>query len=126
GVQTCALPIYRKAQFEEKARQVTNFIRANHTARCEQHIHDTRRRIMRSRILLRRLFRTLIATSMILPIILRLDFAAAQTWVPLGPGPNTGGQVEGIANNEVVGAVNALALHPADKKIAYIGSVNGG
>jgi hypothetical protein len=81
---------------------------------------------MRSRILLRRLFKALTATCMILPIILRLDFAAAQTWVPLGPGPNTGGQVEGIANNEVVGAVNALALHPADKKIAYIGSVNGG
>jgi hypothetical protein len=63
-------------------------------------------------------------------LILAIGFGGlsveAQTWVPLGPSPNTGGQVENIVNKEVVGAVNSVALHPTDKKIAYIGSVNGG
>lgn len=55
--------------------------------------------------------------------------AAAQyggAWTDLGPGPATGGQTEGIPNNEVVGAVNAIAAHPTDANILYIGAVNGG
>jgi len=54
------------------------------------------------------------------------EIAFAQTWKPLGPGPNTLGQVENIANREVVGAVNALAVHPTDPKVVYLGAVNGG
>lgn len=47
-------------------------------------------------------------------------------WVDLGPGPAYNGQVEGIANLEVVGAVNALAPHPSNANILYVGAVNGG
>lgn len=50
----------------------------------------------------------------------------AQAWEFLGPGPSHGGQVEGIANREVVGAINALAAHPTNPDIVYIGAVNGG
>ncbi|HYI08788.1 MAG TPA: RTX toxin, partial [Thermoanaerobaculia bacterium] len=52
--------------------------------------------------------------------------AAQLVWVPQGPGPATGGQVEQIANGEVSGAINAVAVHPADAKTIYIGAVNGG
>ncbi|MFN9738039.1 MAG: WD40/YVTN/BNR-like repeat-containing protein [Pseudomonadota bacterium] len=50
----------------------------------------------------------------------------AQAWEILGPGPSHNGQVEGITNREVVGAVNAIAAHPTNADIVYIGSVNGG
>jgi hypothetical protein len=50
----------------------------------------------------------------------------AQAWEVLGPGPSHGGQVEGITNREVVGAVNAIAPHPTDANILYAGAVNGG
>jgi hypothetical protein len=52
--------------------------------------------------------------------------AHAQAWEFLGPGPSQGGQVEGIANREVVGAVNAIAAHPTNPDIVYVGAVNGG
>ncbi|MBK8284487.1 MAG: RTX toxin [Ahniella sp.] len=52
--------------------------------------------------------------------------AQSGTWEDLGPGPATGGQVEGITNGEVVGAVNALAAHPSNADILYAGAVNGG
>ncbi len=48
-------------------------------------------------------------------------------WVPCGAAPNTNGQVENVKpNNEVVGAINALAPHPENKDILYVGAVNGG
>lgn len=50
----------------------------------------------------------------------------AQAWEILGPGPSINGQVEGILNREVVGAVNAIAVHPTNPDIVYIGAVNGG
>src|SRR5215204_668395 len=50
----------------------------------------------------------------------------AQQWTPQGPAPNRQGQVEGIANGEVTGAVNAVAPHPTDANILYIAAVNGG
>jgi photosystem II stability/assembly factor-like uncharacterized protein len=50
----------------------------------------------------------------------------AQAWQALGPGPSHSGQVEGITNREVVGAVQAIAAHPTDANILYIASVNGG
>src|SRR3954447_88536 len=52
--------------------------------------------------------------------------AAAQKWVPVGPRPTTKGQVENIDRDEVVGAVKAIAPHPSDENIVYIGAVNGG
>jgi len=50
----------------------------------------------------------------------------AACWKPNGPGPTTLGQVENITNRPVVGAVNAVATHPTDANIVYIGAVNGG
>ena len=50
----------------------------------------------------------------------------AQTWTPQGPAPTRQGQVEGIVNGEVAGAVNAVAPHPTDANIVYIAAVNGG
>jgi hypothetical protein len=47
-------------------------------------------------------------------------------WIAQGPGPNIQGQVENILNREVVGALNAVALHPTDANIVYVGAANGG
>lgn len=47
-------------------------------------------------------------------------------WVAQGPGPITGGQVAGIADQPVTGAINAIAAHPANPAIIYVGTVNGG
>lgn len=52
--------------------------------------------------------------------------AQAQVWVQQGPGPNTGGQVEGIKDKKVVGAVRAVVPHPSDANTIWIGAVNGG
>ena len=52
--------------------------------------------------------------------------AAAQTWTPQGPGPNTEGQTEGIEDGEVSGAVHTVAAHPNAAGTLYIGAVNGG
>jgi subtilisin-like proprotein convertase family protein len=48
------------------------------------------------------------------------------TWFDLGPGPAHDGQIEGITNRPVSGAVNAVAPHPTDATILYAGAVNGG
>ena len=50
----------------------------------------------------------------------------ALVWTPEGPRPTTRGQVEGIVDGEVVGAVKAVAAHPTDPDIVYVGAVNGG
>jgi hypothetical protein len=63
------------------------------------------------------------------PVILLLlacGTAIGQSWFPRAPGPNTHGQVENIADGEVVGAINAVAAHPKDPNILYVGTVNGG
>lgn len=49
-----------------------------------------------------------------------------QQWRAIGPGPSHGGQVENITNREVVGAINAVATHPTNAGIVYVGAVNGG
>lgn len=52
--------------------------------------------------------------------------AQSGAWQPLGPAPATDGQVEGIVQGEVVGAVNALAAHPTDPDVLFAAAVNGG
>jgi hypothetical protein len=64
--------------------------------------------------------------------------ARAQVWTPLapetiggphavqGPGPSQNGQIEGIPNRPVTGAINGLAPHPTNADILYLGAVNGG
>ena len=52
--------------------------------------------------------------------------AAPKIWVEQGPGPTLGGQAEGLLNNPVSGAVNAIAVSPRDRDVVYVGTVNGG
>ncbi|MBX9585086.1 MAG: hypothetical protein K2X87_32675, partial [Gemmataceae bacterium] len=47
-------------------------------------------------------------------------------WAEAGPAPNTRGQVEKVKDGEVSGAVNAVAPHPTDPKVLYVGGANGG
>lgn len=48
-------------------------------------------------------------------------------WVSVGPGPIINGQLENIfPDNEAAGAVHAVAAHPTDPDILYIGAINGG
>ncbi len=48
------------------------------------------------------------------------------TWTAQGPGPISGGQVEGITNGHVCGAIHTVVTHPTNADIVYIGAVNGG
>jgi len=52
----------------------------------------------------------------------------AGVWVPQGPQPINNGQVEGptITNGAVVGAIQAVAPHPTNASILYVGGVHGG
>ena len=60
-------------------------------------------------------------------LVTAADIAQAQrTWVEQGPGPNTQGQVEGITQRPVVGAIKTLVTHPTDVNTIYVGAVNGG
>jgi photosystem II stability/assembly factor-like uncharacterized protein len=47
-------------------------------------------------------------------------------WTPVGASPTTQGQVENIPNGEVDGAIQAIAPHPTEPNVLYIGAVNGG
>ncbi len=47
-------------------------------------------------------------------------------WESLGPKVITSGQVSGITDGEVVGAIVSVAPHPSDADVLFIGSVNGG
>ncbi|HSE15603.1 MAG TPA: VWA domain-containing protein [Pyrinomonadaceae bacterium] len=51
---------------------------------------------------------------------------AQRTWVEQGPGPNTQGQVEGISQRPVVGAIKTVVTHPTNVDTIYVGAVNGG
>ncbi len=50
----------------------------------------------------------------------------AAVWLEQGPGPITGGQVEGLGDNRVSGAIQAIAPHPFNPAVAYVGTANGG
>ena len=48
-------------------------------------------------------------------------------WIPQGPGPTTNGYLVNIPPyNPVCGAIQAIAAHPTNPDILYIGAVNGG
>ncbi|MEO7917744.1 MAG: hypothetical protein ABIR16_08885 [Dokdonella sp.] len=51
---------------------------------------------------------------------------APGTWIERGPSPTQGAQVAVPPDNEVSGAVHAIAAHPSNANILYAGSVNGG
>ena len=47
-------------------------------------------------------------------------------WMSRGPSQTHGGQVEGIEDGEVVGAIHTVVAHPTDADVLYVGAVNGG
>jgi hypothetical protein len=47
-------------------------------------------------------------------------------WIPLGPSPTRSAQVVVPPDNLVTGAIHAIAPHPTNAAILYIGAVNGG
>ena len=47
-------------------------------------------------------------------------------WVFMGPGPTRSGQINIPPNNEICGAIQAIAPHPSNANILYIGAVGGG
>lgn len=47
-------------------------------------------------------------------------------WQAPGPAPAINGQVEGIPQRPVTGAINAVVAHPADAGTLWIAAVNGG
>ncbi|MBI2396443.1 MAG: hypothetical protein HYV17_01510 [Xanthomonadales bacterium] len=52
--------------------------------------------------------------------------AVLTAWVERGPAPTRNAQVNVPPNDEVCGAIQALAPHPTDANVLYIGAVNGG
>ena len=70
--------------------------------------------------------------TVLVPVLVGAHAAEATvvpaTWTSQGPGPTTGGQVEGLGaqSNPVVGAVEAIVTHPTDPDIMWAGGVNGG
>ncbi len=69
--------------------------------------------------------RTLAALAL-LTLSLAAPASAQRVWLQQGPGPNTAGQVEGITNGEVVGAIKSVAVHPTNADVLFVGAVNGG
>ena len=52
---------------------------------------------------------------------------ANKKWTAQGPGPAVGGQSENAAPNDAItGAIHTVLAHPTNRKVLYIGSVNGG
>ena len=61
----------------------------------------------------------------VLALLGATSISFSQTLTTEGPAPFEGGQSEAL-NSDQVGAVNAIAAHPTDANILYLGSVNGG
>ena len=52
---------------------------------------------------------------------------ANKKWKSQGPGPAVGGQSENAAPDDAIsGAIHTVLAHPTNRKVLYIGSVNGG
>jgi hypothetical protein len=47
-------------------------------------------------------------------------------WINEGPSPGINGQESVAPNNQINGAIQAIAVHPTNPNIMYVGSVNGG
>lgn len=67
-----------------------------------------------------------LAVAVAFAISLAQPASAQRVWLQQGPGPNTVGQVEGITNGEVVGAIKTVAAHPTNADVLFVGAVNGG
>jgi hypothetical protein len=51
---------------------------------------------------------------------------SAPRWTEEGPGPILNGQTQGISDNTVAGAINAIAASRTNPDLVYVGTVNGG
>ena len=64
--------------------------------------------------------------------LLSIDPLAIPSWIAQGPAPQTNGYTLGLTDgaghliNPVAGAVQAIAVDPADTLTVYVGTVNGG
>ena len=47
-------------------------------------------------------------------------------WIPQGPGPIEDGPAVASPNNQCAGAIQAVAPHPTNADVIYVGAVNGG
>jgi len=47
-------------------------------------------------------------------------------WIPQGPAPIENGAAVASPNNQVAGAIEAVAPHPTNADVIYVGAVNGG
>jgi hypothetical protein len=71
-------------------------------------------------------------TLKFLPFVLALlsgtqALAASPVWVEQGPGPILNGtDEEGLPNNPVAGAINAIIIDPTNADVLFVGTVNGG
>jgi len=55
------------------------------------------------------------------------DLPVSGSWIQQGPAPAINGQTENVEpDDEIVGAVEAIVVHPSNADIAWIGAVNGG
>lgn len=59
-------------------------------------------------------------------MLLTWNNPVAAQWVQQGPGPSKNGQVEGVTDREITGAIQCVTPHPVNADILYIGAVNGG
>src|ERR1051325_8477607 len=59
-------------------------------------------------------------------MLLTADTTGLPDWISQGPGPITGGQILGIPQKPVVGAIEAIAAHPTNPDLIYVGAANGG
>src|SRR6266508_3284531 len=63
--------------------------------------------------------------------LLSISITGVPNWLAQGPSPSVNGQDENVpeaplGNNPVTGAVQAIAVHPSNPNVMFIGSTNGG
>ena len=58
--------------------------------------------------------------------LLAISTFGIPSWLDQGPGPTLGGQVTLPGGDPVSGAIEAIAPHPTNPSIIYVGAVNGG
>src|SRR6185503_21231521 len=60
------------------------------------------------------------------PMVIQSLPAVGGAWTAQGAAPLQFGQTEGLTNNPVSGAIQAIVAHPSNANIIWAGSVNGG
>src|SRR5262249_36491661 len=112
-----ANPLFRRLRMSRSLRALTKKLRTYLGLERRERLADLRRRPSLEPLEAR----TLLSTATLLGV---------PDWVNQGPGPIANGQAAGLhaggIDNPVAGAVSAIAPHPTNPKIVYVGTVNGG